>query len=56
MQEEIRNTPSNIVMNQHHQINPDDSMLPVRDIDDLPKPPVAKRRKIDHTHYYYYSS
>lgn len=38
--EEIRNAPSNLLMNQP---NPNDSFLPVRGIDELPKPPVANR-------------
>ncbi|KAL8555892.1 hypothetical protein ACS0TY_003635 [Phlomoides rotata] len=38
--EEIRNSPSNMMMNQQ---NPNDSLLPVREIDELPKHPVAKR-------------
>ncbi|KAK6141001.1 hypothetical protein DH2020_025256 [Rehmannia glutinosa] len=38
--EEIRNSPTNLHMNQ--QI-PNESLLPVREIDELPKPPLAKR-------------
>nr|AAS10177.1 YABBY-like transcription factor GRAMINIFOLIA [Antirrhinum majus] len=38
--EEIRNSPSNLLMNQP---NPNDSMMPVRGLDELPKPPVANR-------------
>ncbi|KAI3449104.1 hypothetical protein Pfo_005769 [Paulownia fortunei] len=38
--EEIRNSPSNLLINQQ---NPNESLIPVRDIDELPKPPVAKR-------------
>lgn len=43
-QEEIRNVPSNLLMNQP---NPNESMMPVRGgMDDLPKPPAANRREI----------
>ncbi|GFP94988.1 axial regulator yabby 1 [Phtheirospermum japonicum] len=38
--EEIRNSPSNMLINQQ---NPNESFLPVRDIDELPKTPAAKR-------------
>ncbi|KAG8391637.1 hypothetical protein BUALT_Bualt01G0208100 [Buddleja alternifolia] len=39
--EEIRNSPSNLLMNQP---NPNENLMPhVRGIDELPKPPVANR-------------
>ncbi|KAL8028300.1 hypothetical protein ABFX02_14G150200 [Erythranthe guttata] len=42
--EEIRNnSPSSLMMNQQMMNIPNESMLPVRDIDELPKPPAAKR-------------
>ncbi|XP_073313575.1 axial regulator YABBY 1-like [Primulina huaijiensis] len=45
--EEIRNSPSNMLNNQP---NPNESFnLPVRGIDELPKPPVANRREILHS-------
>ncbi|CAA2989108.1 axial regulator YABBY 1 [Olea europaea subsp. europaea] len=40
--EEIRNSPSNMLINQP---NPNESLNPVRGIDELPKPPVANRHK-----------
>ncbi|PIN20859.1 hypothetical protein CDL12_06449 [Handroanthus impetiginosus] len=38
--EDIKNSPSNLMINQH---NPNESLVPVRGIDELPKPPVANR-------------
>ncbi|XP_051122784.1 axial regulator YABBY 1 [Andrographis paniculata] len=38
--EEIRNSPSNLLINQP---NPNETLMPVRGIDELPKPPVANR-------------
>ncbi|KAL2460832.1 Axial regulator YABBY 1 [Abeliophyllum distichum] len=38
--EEIRNSPSNLLINQP---NPNESLMPIRGIDELPKPPVANR-------------
>ncbi|KAL3833116.1 hypothetical protein ACJIZ3_007852 [Penstemon smallii] len=38
--EEIRNSPSNLMINQ---LNPNESMMPIRGMDELPKPPVANR-------------
>ncbi|KAK4414666.1 Axial regulator YABBY 1 [Sesamum alatum] len=38
--EEIRNSPSNLLINQP---SPNESLMPVRGIDELPKPPVANR-------------
>ncbi|KAK6162523.1 hypothetical protein DH2020_002364 [Rehmannia glutinosa] len=38
--EEIRSSPSNLLMNQP---NPNESLMPVRGMDELPKPPVANR-------------
>ncbi|GAA0148959.1 hypothetical protein LIER_43029 [Lithospermum erythrorhizon] len=42
--EEIRNAPSNLLMNQ---ANPNDLMMPIRGVDEfIPKPPVANKREI----------
>ncbi|XP_027113007.1 axial regulator YABBY 1 [Coffea eugenioides] len=38
--EELRNTPPNLLINQP---NPNESLMPVRGVDELPKPPVANR-------------
>lgn len=38
--EEIRNSPSNLLINQPI---PNETLMPVRGIDELPKPPVANR-------------
>ncbi|KAL3616526.1 Axial regulator YABBY 1 [Castilleja foliolosa] len=38
--DDIRSAPSNLLMNQ---ANPNESFMPVRGIDDLPKPPTANR-------------
>ncbi|XP_075475465.1 axial regulator YABBY 1-like isoform X1 [Primulina tabacum] len=38
--DEIRNSPSGLLMNQP---NPNESLIPVRGLEDLPKPPVANR-------------
>ncbi|GFP97905.1 axial regulator yabby 1 [Phtheirospermum japonicum] len=38
--EDIRSPPSNMLMNQP---NPNEPFMPVRGIDDLPKPPIANR-------------
>lgn len=46
IQEEIRSSPSNLLINQP---NPNESLMPVRGIDELPKPPVANRREIMHS-------
>ncbi|CAA3000027.1 axial regulator YABBY 1 [Olea europaea subsp. europaea] len=37
---EIRNSPSNLLINQP---NPNESLMPIRGIEELPKPPVANR-------------
>ncbi|XP_075510886.1 axial regulator YABBY 1-like [Primulina tabacum] len=38
--DEIRNSPSSLLMNQP---NPNESLVPVRGLEDLPRPPVANR-------------
>ncbi|XP_031091429.1 axial regulator YABBY 1 [Ipomoea triloba] len=38
--DEIRNTPPSLLMNQP---NPNESLMPIRGVDELPKPPVANR-------------
>ncbi|XP_073277267.1 axial regulator YABBY 1-like isoform X1 [Primulina huaijiensis] len=38
--DEIRNSPSGLLMNQP---NPNESLIPVRGLEDLPQPPVANR-------------
>ncbi|XP_073038645.1 axial regulator YABBY 1-like isoform X2 [Primulina eburnea] len=41
IRDEIRNSPSGSLMNQP---NPNESLIPDRGLEDLPKPPVANRR------------
>lgn len=49
VQEEIRSSPSNLLMNNP---SPNEAMMPVRGIDDLPKPPAANRREIMHSIFF----
>ena len=44
-QEEIRSPPSSMLTNQP---NPNEAVMPVRGVDEIPKPPVVNRRESLH--------
>ena len=44
VQDEIRSSPSNMLL--MNQPNPNESLMPIRGVDELPTPPVPNRRKI----------
>jgi hypothetical protein len=43
----MRSAPSNMMMNQP---NPNQSIMPIRGVEEIPKPPVVARREISYAY------